>query len=41
MMAERDALRDFVFKELEERLQESHVLFELIDLRLGNIIYPQ
>ena len=35
MMAERDVLRDFVFPELEERLQERSVHLEPIDLRWG------
>jgi len=35
MMAERDALRDFVFKELEEKLQERRYRLEPIDLRWG------
>ena len=35
MMAERDVLRDFVFPELEERLNERRVRLEPIDLRWG------
>ncbi|MBN2366181.1 MAG: DUF4062 domain-containing protein, partial [Calditrichaeota bacterium] len=35
MMAERDALRDFVFPELEERLKERRLRLEPIDLRWG------
>jgi tetratricopeptide (TPR) repeat protein len=35
MMAERDALRDFVFKELEEKLAERRIRLEPIDLRWG------
>lgn len=35
MMAERDALRDFVFKELEEKLSNRCVRLEPIDLRWG------
>jgi tetratricopeptide (TPR) repeat protein/nucleoside-triphosphatase THEP1 len=35
MMAERDVLRDFVFKELEEKLYERRVRLEPIDLRWG------
>ncbi len=35
MMAERDALRDFVFPELAERLRARHIHLEPIDLRWG------
>ncbi|MFH1198539.1 MAG: DUF4062 domain-containing protein, partial [bacterium] len=35
MMAERDILRDFVFKELDEKLADRRVRLEPIDLRWG------
>ena len=35
MMLERDVLRDFVFKEIEEKLYDRRVRLEPIDLRWG------